>query len=202
MMIYLICTARTCTEDEEAAAEREKAQSDKLIEEIEILFTSDTLTDHLLSGYETTATDKLNDFADYLKIISDTTLDAQFRQHAAELAGNLFIPGAIELRGWSKTFCVQEINTLEDLIQANLSEGTSSRINPVRINVNDQFVRENDSTFTGTLSFYQEYFSPSDTDQTEDLSGPYIMDIYLNRKIKNFGTNQLVVWEVYLGDIE
>ncbi len=202
IMIYLVCSARTCTEDEDAVAEREKQQVDKLMREIEAVFTSDTLADHLLRGYEITAISKLNDFADYIKIISDTTLNLRFRQHTAELVRALFIPGEIQLQTWSRNYPVPGLNTLEILIDYCISEGISCWINPVGINVNDQFVRENDSTFTGTLSFYQKCVSFPDIDQIEDLSGPYVIDIYLMRKIKFFGIKQLGVWEVYLGAIE
>jgi len=200
IIVYLFCSARTCTEDEETAAKREEQNIIRLIESVETVFTSDSLSDDILRRYEITAINKLNDFSDYLKIVSDTILESQFRQQAAEMAGNLFIPGVIELRGWIKAFGVKEIITLEDLIRHSFSEGLSYRIKPVGININDQFVRENDSTFTGSLSFYQKYVSLTDIDKVEDLSGPYVMDIYLIREIKNFGTKQLEVWEVYLGD--
>ncbi len=51
----------------------------------------------LLRAYEVTAAQRFNDFADYLRIISDTTLDLKFRQHAAELVKGLFISDKIEL---------------------------------------------------------------------------------------------------------
>jgi len=202
IIVYLFCSARTCTEDEETAAKREEQNIIRLIESVETVFTSDSLSDDILRRYEITAINKLNDFSDYLKIVSDTTLELKFRKHAAELTGNLFIPGEIELRGWSKAFGAPKLNTLEDLIRYYLSEGIAHRNKPVGINVNDQFVQEDDSTFKGTLSFYQKYVSLTDTDQVEDLSGPYVMDIYLMRRIKHFGTKQLDVWEVYLGAVE
>ncbi|MBN2632968.1 MAG: hypothetical protein JXR66_05405 [Bacteroidales bacterium] len=201
-MIWLVCSARTCNEDEDAVAAREEKQVKELIENIEMTFTNETPADSSLRAYEATAIDKLYDFADYLRIASDTSVDLKFRQHAAEMVRTLFIHGETEIEIKGRYTSGKELNTLDLLIDYSLSEGISYHINPVGITVNDRFVRENDSTFAGSLSFSIKYVSPSVSDQIEDLSGLYIMDIFLLRKIKHFGPQQLGVWEVFLGAAE
>jgi hypothetical protein len=199
--IYLICSARTCTEDEEAAAKREEQDIIKLIECVETVFTSDTLSDDLLRGYEINAINKLNDFGDYLKIVSDTTLELKFRQHAAELTRNLFIPGEIELNNWSKAYPAPALNTLEFLLEYSLSEGISCWLMPLQINVSTPFILKNDSTFSGALNFKQDCISLNKREISGSVSGKLIIDIYLIKQPKQFGDEKLNVWKVYLGDI-
>ena len=50
-----------------------------LKESVKHVFVSDSFSDQLLRAFEITAEEKLNDFADYMKIISDTTLNLRFR---------------------------------------------------------------------------------------------------------------------------
>ena len=65
IMIYLVCSARTCNEDEETTASKEEQYIMNLKDSVKHVFMSDSLTDQLLRAYEVTALEKLNDFADY-----------------------------------------------------------------------------------------------------------------------------------------
>ncbi|HBE42037.1 MAG TPA: hypothetical protein DDW27_12685 [Bacteroidales bacterium] len=200
-MIYLVCTARTCNENEEAVAIREERFTMNLKDSIKDVFMSDTIDDKLLRAYEVSAVQKLNDFADYLRIISDTTLDMKFRQHAAELVKGLFVTDEIELNIRSNICYESGLNSMELLLAHSLSEGISCLINPLQITVSKPFVSENDSAFTGNLSFINRYVPPvsRDTSGTESLR--LIIDIYLVKRLRSFGEDQLEVWDVYLGDI-
>jgi hypothetical protein len=200
IVIYIICSARSCMEDPEIVAKREHEFIFNLKDSIENVFMSDSFPDQLLKAYEITAAEKLYDFADYLKIISDTTLDFIFRQQAAELVRDLFISDEIELRTWSNVYPVAGLNTLELLLTRSLAEGMTCWIQPVQINVSTPFVRENDSTFTGILSFYQNCISFNNPDTSENISEMLFIDMYILKRIKSFGTEQIRVWEVYLGD--
>ncbi len=202
IILYLVCSARTCTGDDEAAAKREEQNIMSLTDSVKHVFMSDSLTDQLLRAYEITAKEKLNSFADYMKIISDTTLDFRFRQHAGELVRDLFVPGEIELKNWSILYPEPNLNTLELLLAYSLTEGISYWIQPGKINVTNPFTRQNDSIFTGALSFYQNLFLFSNVDTSDMGSRELLIDVYIIRKVKAFGNEQLRVWEVYLGDID
>ena len=202
IMIYLVCSARTCTEDEDAAAKREEQYILNLKDSVKHVFMSDSLPDQLLKAYEITAIEKLNDFADYMKIISDTTLDLRFRQHAAELVRDLFVSGEIDLQNWSKVYPEPGLYTLELLLSHCLSEGISCWIRPLQINVSNPFTRENDSTFTGALSFYQDRHLFREKEPSDKVSRKLTIDIYIIRKVKTFGDLQFRVWDVCLGDID
>jgi hypothetical protein len=202
LTLYLICSARTCTEDEDVTARREEQYIMSLADSIKHAFMSDSLSDQALRSFETTAVEKLNDFADYLKINSDTTLELRFRKQASEIACKFFIPGDIEIQGWSKDYMQDGLNTIEFLSSYLLSKGMNRWAEPDQIIVSKHFMQKNDSTYTGILSFYQKWFSFSNPEQLEKVSGPCLMDIYIIRTLKPFGEQKLRVWDVYLGKIE
>ena len=200
-MIYIVCSARTCNESEEATEVQKEEYTMSLMNSVKHVFTSDSLSDHLLRAYEITATEKLTDFADYIKIISDTTLDLRFRQHAAELVRDLFISDEIDLSGWSKSYPEPGLNILEHLLSYSLSEGVLFWIKPININIIKPFTSINDSTFTGNLSFINKCVPLSSRDTSEIESVELVIDIYLVKKVRSFGKDQISVWNVYLGDI-
>jgi hypothetical protein len=202
IIVYFICSARSCTEDEDSVAKREEQYIMNLTDSVKHVFMSDSLSDKSLRAFEITAIGKLNDFADYMKIISDTTLDLKFRQHAAELVRDLFVPGEIELKNWSKAYSVPGLSNLVLLLEHSLSEGISCWIQPSQINVINPFTQVNDSTVTGSLSFIQNCIPFNTTGQFEIVSGEVVIDIYIIKEIKSFGDKRLRVWEVYLGAIE
>lgn len=201
IMIYLVCTARTCNEDEETIAGREEKYIMNLKDSVKHVFMSDSLTEQILRAYEVTAAQRLNDFADYLRIISDTALDLRFRKHAAELVKELFVSDEIELSGWSKSYPEPGINLLDNLISYSLSKGVSFWNQPMQINFVKPFTSINDSTFTGDLSFNYKSISLSGQDTSEIVTGRLVVDIYLMKKTKSFGKDRFAVWDVYLGDM-
>ena len=201
IMIYIVCTARTCNEDEETTATREEKYIMNLKDSVKHVFMSDTLTEQMLAAYEVTAAQRLNDFADYMRIISDTALDHRFRTHAAELVKELFTGDETELSGWSKSYPQSGLNSLNNLISYSLSEGVSFWNRPVHINFIKTFAGINDSTFTGILSFNYKSLSISGQDTSEIASERLIIDIYLLKKTKTFGKDRVSVWDVYLGDM-
>jgi len=186
IILYLVCSARTCTENEDAAAKREEQYIKELKDSVKHVFMSDSLSAQSLRSFEITAIDRLNDFADYLKIVSDTSLELKFRQHAFEVAGNLLVNAKTGIETWNK----------------NDLKGANYWARPEQVIIRTPFVRENDTTYAGSLSFYQKWISFSDPQQTGNLSGPLIINIYLVRSLKSFGNQQLRVWDVYLGEIE
>ena len=200
IVIYILCSARTCTEDQESIAKSEAIYTKNLKETVKQVFTSDSLPEHLLRAYEVSAKEKLNDFADYIKVISDTSVDRSFRMHSAELVRNLFISGEINLSGWCKTYPKSGLHTLEELLEYNLLKGMSGWIKPVQMDISEPFVMKNDSTFTGKMIFNCKYL-PWKSNDTSEISDKISVNIYLVKKLKSFGTDQYRVWDVYLGDI-
>ena len=162
-----------------------------LKDSVKHVFMSDTLTEQMLAAYEVTAAQRLNDFADYMRIISDTALDLRFRTHAAELVKDLFAGDETELSGWSKSHPEPRLNSLNNLISYSLSEGVSFWNRPMHINSIKPFAGINDSTFTGILSFNYKSLSLSGQDTSEIASGRLVIDIYLMKKTKTFGKDRV-----------
>jgi hypothetical protein len=201
VIIYLVCSARSCTEDDDTTARKNEQYIVNLKESVKHIFMSDTLSDQLLRSFEITATEKLNDFADYMKIVSDTTLDLRFRQHAAELVRDLFVSDEIGIYKWNKLNYESSLNTLELLIDHSLVDGLSYWTRPSQIKVINPYIQVNDSTLTGSLSFIKNFIPIHNTGQIEILPGEGVIDIYIIKKIKYFGNTQLRVWDIYLGSI-
>ena len=202
IMIYIFCSARTCNESEEATEVQKEQYTMNLMNSVKNVFTSDSLSDYFLGAYEMTAIEKLNDFADYMRTISDTTLDLKFRQHAAELVKELFVTDEIELSAWSKSITQSALKTLDHLISYSLSGGVTFWNQPMQINFIKPFTSLNDSTFTGDLSFKYKSLSFKGQETSEIVTGKLVMDIYLMKKTKAFGIDRFPVWDVYLGKMK
>lgn len=201
IIIYIACSARSCNENEVASERQTEEYTRNLLDNVKHVFTSDSLSDRLIRAYEITAAEKLIDFADYMAIVSDTSLDLRFRQRAAELARGLFVSGNIKLADWSKSYPEPGINSLEHLLTYSLNEGVPFRIKPIQINIINQFASVNDSVLTGRLAFNYISLSLNNQDTSEKASGRLVTDMYLLKKTRSLGEDLFRVWDVYLGDI-
>jgi len=200
-LMWIIFGAPSCSEGGSTRERYEQKRIAASIDSIKQTFEVDIPDARMLKAYEETAGHKLSDFADYLKIASDSTKDMVFRKQATGMAGKLFILGDIYIRNWSTSHPDNTIITLEELLAKSLSKGMSSWLQPYEINVSSPLNQQNDSSFKGRLSFNLHeinYFNP---DQTGPIAGKLEIDFYALRKVKPFGETKLKVWEVYLGDI-
>jgi hypothetical protein len=201
IIIYLACSARTCTEDEKSNTSNNENYISNLKNDLKVVFTSDSLSEQYLRAFEITASDMLNDFADYLKIVSDTNLDQRFRHKSAELVRNLFVSDKIILSKWSKNYPEAGLSTLDKLLEYLLSEGTPVSIEPVEIRSIVPLAFKNDSIRTGMLMCNLEYFSLNKKDTSKIPDRDIYVNIYLIKRVRYFGKEEIKVWEVYLGDI-
>jgi hypothetical protein len=200
-LMWIIFGAPSCSESGGARERYEQKHIAESVDSIKQMFEVDIPDAWMLNAYEETAGQKLSDFADYLKIASDSTKDMIFRTQAAEMAGKLFISGDINIRNWNKSYPDNTINTLKELLAKSLSQGMSSWLQPYEINVSLPLNQQNDSSFKGRLSFYLTSINYLNPDQTTPNAGKLEIDFYALRKVKPFGETKLKVWEVYLGDI-
>lgn len=202
IVIYLVGSARTCVEDEDAAAFREEQSVIEMKDSIRHLFMSDSVSDLLLKAYEITAGEKLIDFADYLKIAADTTLDPEFRRHSFEMAGSLFITKEPMITAWYKGYLVNTEKAGETKRDILTSLNPDFWAMPENIETINPLTRENDSIYGGRLSFYQRWLPFSDSQNPADISGPLSVDFYLIKTMKSFNGQRLRVWDVCLGNFE
>ncbi|TAL72191.1 MAG: hypothetical protein EPN88_05105 [Bacteroidetes bacterium] len=201
IIIYFVCGARSCTDESNMKELREEKLLAASIDSVKKAFEVYSPADQLLRTYEGTAKLKLNDFADYLKIASDSSIDIIFRQQAAEMAGNLFISGKAVTQNWGN-YSESNTKTLDKLLEKSLAGGMPFWTKPGKINIYKPLFRENDSIYIGSLSFCQNCI-PFDTSRSLEISlKALLIDIYAIKKLKSFGKENLSIWEVYLGDIE
>jgi hypothetical protein len=200
-LIWIICGSRSCGDGESLKEQWEKKHLIASRDSIKQAFEIDIPNDQLLKAFEVKAIQKLSDFADYLKIASDSSLDATFRQQAALMAAKLFIPGEINTRKWGKIYDENDLTTLDKLLNESQKQGMHCWVQPIQIVTITPLTRENDSTFKGMLSFYQRCILFSKPGSSEIKSGKLLIDMYAVKRIKPFGNEKLCIWEVYLGDM-
>ena len=201
LLLYILCSSKSCSDDRTSGSRFEKGRIEAARDSVRHVFGTDTLSTSRLKAFEHTAEQKLVDFADYLKIASDTSVNALFRKQGAEMAGHLFIPGKVIISNWSQTDATPTRVTLQDLLEKCISVGMRTWVQPGTITILIPFIRENDSAYKGRLVFYGHNVSYSEPFQKQNASKRLSVDIYAIRKVKSFGTENLRVWEVYLGDI-
>jgi hypothetical protein len=202
LLVFLFCSAHGCQEGPEAIAEREMQRTIGLIDSVKLTFTTDTLPLNELKAYEMTAIQKLIDMADYLRVISDTTLDVRLRQQAYEMILGMCLPGRMEDKDWEMVYSERDLNARDPMLSQCRSEGLPCYVQPSQISIIEPFTRKNDTTLKGTLLFCQNNILHDGRTMRGGLTRSYTIDIYLIRNMKTFGSQQLRVWETYLGDID
>jgi len=176
LVLYLLLSSKSCNENEQSSAQRDKARAEQARDSITSVFESEKLGQPELRAFEVTARLKLNDLSDFLKILSDSSSSQAFKQKAGEMALSLFIPGKTVPSGFS--------GAVFDSIR-----------------VSRPLERLNDSTYSGQLSIMISH--PGSTARSRTSSSAYCrtVDIFALKQEKVFGNNTIRVWNVLLGDI-
>ena len=202
LLIWLICSADGCNDSATMAERREESQISAMKDSVRTVFEAETPGINLLKAYEEAAKQKLIDFADYLKIASDSSVNNVFRSQAAEMAGKLFISGISDLSCWEMHPSASGRITLDSLLGSSLSNRMDSFIQPVQITVHKPLTPVNDSLYEGNLAFYPQrtcFIKPSSSVTGNEM---FIINFYVSRKLKSFGKENLTIWQVGLGDMK
>jgi len=164
-------------------------------------FETDYLTETSLFAYETIAKQKLSDLAEYLQIMTDTSLDMSFRVKAGDLIKNTFRSENVMLR------CVeQDGRPVKELkVRLLIRKGLKNKL-PYQtytfdsISIYKPLHRIDNTTYSGVLRFSQNF---TDTASTEQIINSLRRnaDFWVIKEDKVFGTDTLKIWNVRLGDI-
>jgi hypothetical protein len=198
--IYLICGARGCDNDHSrpnADMDPISASRDSILKMIEF----DIPDAENLKSHEQNAIQKLIDFTDYMKVITDTKIELQFRQQASDMARKLFVSNQIVIQNWDYLNENSKNDTLNQFINNRLQEGTLYWIEPEAIKIEKSLSQKNDSSFRGQLSINKKRFPFGKQLLLEKFTDKNLVDFYLLRRGKTFGKENIKVWEVLLGDI-
>ena len=202
LLIWLLCSADGCNDGATMAEGSEERQISTMKDSVRAVFEAETPGDNLLKAYEETAKQKLIDFADYLKIVSDSSVNNVFRAQAAEMARKIFISGSADITYWNRYSSASGRITVDSLLGNSLSNMMTSYIQPVQVIIQKSLKMENDTVYEGNLSFYPQRNFFIKNDSSEAGNEMLVIDIYTFRKLKPFGKEILSVWEVCLGDIK
>jgi len=200
ILVLFITYAPSCV-DEEAIAKRDEEALNETKNEIRTEFETEYLTETSIFAYETTAKQKLSDLADYLHIMTDTSLDMSFRVKAGEMIKSTFQSENITLRligpdeGPVKKLKVHHL----------IKKGLENKLPHLPFTFDSIYIHEllhriNNTTYSGVLRFSQNFTDPATPEQiTKSIRRN--TDFWVVKEEKVFGTDSLKIWNVRLGDI-
>lgn len=177
---FFLCCACATSPTEKGAEDMIETQP---IQEsaLEAQFESEQMDAPRLKAFEARAQQKLQDLADYIKILEDPTLDSTFRQQAMRQALALFehetgpmLQGFYDEELQASKYSIQDIQVARPL----QSTGTER--------------------YEGVLSFK----SNMTTSQGASVITPKEAVIVLKKVEKEFGDERKLIWEVLLGKIQ
>jgi hypothetical protein len=203
ILLYLLTTAKSCDRQEQYGTSLDQSRVKNAQDSIKSTFGSDTLSGASLRAFEAAAKNRLTDFSDYLAIHDDTSVAETFREKAREMIRGLFISENSVLRladpgnpGGRK------VSVRQLLASGGGHSEKFGRIITDSVRVTQSLERIGDSMYTGTLSYS---YSPAGKERAkargQALSGGTV-DFHLIKHQKHFGTDTLMIWEVFLGNME
>ncbi|MCX6235161.1 MAG: hypothetical protein NT175_10670 [Bacteroidetes bacterium] len=202
-LAYLLLCSKACDDN---VQENEKMEQDKVIavrDSIRDEFEADYLSEGSLYALEATARQKLSDFADYMQMMADTTLDNSFKEKAGDMIKKMFISENVRLRFILEQGRKEKKLTVKELLADGLrTPYASARFIFDSVEVQEPLQRINTGTFSGRLSFSQKFTGYSLHDTLTTNSVRTRIDVFVTKVDKIFGDDTLSVWGVFLGDMK
>lgn len=177
VMVYLVCSSRSCTEDRSAWEARQLAWIEACQDSIISQFDKEKLSGLDLVILEETAAQRLGEWSDCMMIASDSTLGMPFREQARDFARSLFMS-------------LNEAINLEDsvILWGNLF--------PEPITIEKSLTPIHDSLYIGSL--HCRLIQQDSTKLIKEI--PYrTIPFCVARTIRVFGTDTVRLWNVFLG---
>jgi hypothetical protein len=173
LMLYLLFTAKSCDEQAQAREERANAAIEKERDSIRSVLAADSLTEGMLRSFESLATARLADYAGYRAIAADTSADTTFRKKAEQMMKRMRAPGT----------------DFADLPAGIIADS---------VTVKEPLHHMGKAMYTGKLAYW--FMSGNSTGEgstgrtlREGTTGFLVVKVP-----KMFGSDTLMVWEVYL----
>lgn len=190
--LFILC-APSCS-DEQAALDREEEVLNSARNELRKEFESDYLDQAALFAQETTAIQKLTDLPDFVKILTDTSLESSFREKAGEMILNTFKSEEILITLSPE---LQKEISIKFLISSGLQNNLFvPQFHFDSIKVQEPLSRTGNSIYTGRIGCLQVF---TVEDQTVKVSRT--VELFVSKKAKAFGNDTLKVWNTTLGAI-
>jgi len=203
VLLYLLCTAKSCDNQEQADEVRDRNQIKLTRDSIMSTFGSDTLPVASLRAFEGMAVIKLSDFSDYLTILRDTSKAKPFRDKAREMIRGLFISeNSIVRISDPDTSGTREVTIKQLLRDGDKGSEPFGKIIIDSIRTKQDLKRNGDSIYVGKLSYSYFYnrHNPAIASNPSPVNGT--IEFFLVHHQKIFGKETMMVWDVFLGNIE
>jgi hypothetical protein len=178
-LVYLVCSSRSCTEEDSSADKWQLDYFSAIQDSIILPFEKEQPAAWDLRTFEESAIQKLKDWADLMKVATDTALDEAFRSRAGEMAAGLF-------------------STPEDADRMGVLYRETDPWYPDSIITSRLLARLNDTLFSGELKFVPVYIGPEKSGKPVQI----VISINLFKNWKDFGTDRVRIWNVFLGSIQ
>jgi hypothetical protein len=199
--VYIVCNAKSCADTESNLAEDNNRGLALSKDSILGVFNTEMPDRKYLATMEANACMRLGDFSEYINLASDTSLDLFFRKQAIQNAFKLFVAGSTIGPMWLKQCGLQDGSTVESFLAGLQKDNLACHCRVTGVQVKQEFVQKNDSTFLGKLSFLLAAGPAVPDSSGASAPLPLEADVYACRKLKTFGSRQVRVWDVYLGII-
>jgi len=202
ILVYFLSSARSCDNQEQDDATRNEARVKVSRDSIISAFETDTLSVASLSAFQEAAKQKFSAFTDYLKILTDSATAEPFREQAAKMIGDLFVSGnaTLHLPGYDsrkKTgITVEQLSTHGSEIWEEINTFVADSVIVQRL-----LHRISDSTYTGSLTFTFRTLQKQDI-KSHSSKQTGSVDILLEKREKQFGSDTLKVWIIFLGNLK
>lgn len=203
ILAYLLLCSKSCGSDEKADAAKKEAELTQIKTNIKNEFESDDLSKKSLRAFEVKAKQELVDFSDYLNIYSDKLMDESFKNQARQMILDLFISDSVRIN----ILLLNELDEKNIPISEFLSSDLTSGYNSMEfifdsMEIAEPLHRIDEFNYKGSLAFSRRVKNCSSSDTL--FTGPDGMevDILASKVYKQFGTDTLQIWSVFLGDIK
>jgi len=203
ILAYFLFSSRSCETTEKKNYDLEETALASTRDSIRHEFGADALSERSLRAFEEKAKEKLVDFADYLNIYSDKSVDKAFKEQAHQMILDLFISDSTSLIILPRGRMKEDSYTLKQFLDLDLlSYYDFHAIVFDSIKISQPLRPTNNHCYSGSLNFSKQvkYFSSFDT--SVKVSSISRVDIIATKVRKPFGTDTLKIWRVFLGKIE
>lgn len=195
--LLISCAAEVDRSDESAS---DFTDSSFLIEESSNLEV-DNLSDNNIVAFEQRAMQKLEDFSDFLAILSDTTIDSEFKKQAALMAVEIFI----NTENTISFSLSDDLSADEQTIEAFLLELQNGKLGILSIEIQNvstsqKMKQSNNQEYKGLMKLELSIANKRET-QIKKNTVQLECEVMAKKVDKEFGNTSKMVWEVFLGDI-
>lgn len=195
--LLISCAAEVDRSDESAS---DFTDSSFLIEEFSNLEV-DNLSDNNIVAFEQRAMQKLEDFSDFLAILSDTTIDSEFKKQAALMAVEIFI----NTENTISFSLSDDLSADEQTIEAFLLELQNGKLGILSIEIQNvstsqKMKQSNNQEYKGLMKLELSIANKRET-QIKKNTVQLECEVMAKKVDKEFGNTSKMVWEVFLGDV-